>query len=252
MLLQNISFGGSANFNLVLSANTDNYSVSSALQAAGWNGSQPVNATITVDSGVVIGSTSATSAAFTLEAMPAGSIIKLINNGTISGCGGAGGDSTGHDSPGSTSITNATLTAGQKGGTALSLSYALSITNNGTIQGGGGGGGAAWKNLNYDDYNTGGGGGAGSNGGTGGAASSQSYSANGSAGTLNAGGAKGVESSVCEGGNGGAPGSAGVGGTILNNGTNQLTSGGGAAGDYINGSSYATWLVTGTRLGGAV
>ena len=83
---------------------------------------------ITIDTGVVIGSTSTGSFAFQTGNFPSGSTLNIINNGTIVGCGGAGGgiDEDGGD-----------------GGNAMYFSLDATVTNNGTIGGGGGGGGGS-------------------------------------------------------------------------------------------------------------
>jgi hypothetical protein len=83
---------------------------------------------ITINSGVIVGSTSTGTAAIVSGTFPTGSIVNLINNGSVYGKEGAGG----------------TLGAtGSAGGPAMSLSYDITITNgSGSIFGGGGGGGS--------------------------------------------------------------------------------------------------------------
>jgi predicted ATP-grasp superfamily ATP-dependent carboligase len=126
-------------FNQTISVNTVNYNLRAAAVTAGWNQTTPLNATITINSGVYVYSTSTGAYAFrTGTTFPAGTSLKLINNGTILGMGGAGSNAA--VVVGSTS---APLPApGSVGGPALLAEYALSITNNGVIGGGGGGGGA--------------------------------------------------------------------------------------------------------------
>lgn len=88
--------------------------------AAGWNGSDPVVATISA--GVIISSSSTSVAALTIAgSFPAG--VLLVNNGSIVGMGGRGGEAN---------------AAGSPGGAAVAVSTAVSITNNGTFAGGGG------------------------------------------------------------------------------------------------------------------
>ena len=65
---------------LTLSSSTSNYNLSTALTAAGWDGVTKVNASITIDAGVVISSSSTGSYAFTISGLPAGSSVMLTNN----------------------------------------------------------------------------------------------------------------------------------------------------------------------------
>lgn len=79
-------------YNETISVNTANYNLRNQLTTAGWDGTQDVTATITVNPGVTVYSTSTPTGAFTVSpALPAGSAVTLINNGTIVGKGGAGG-----------------------------------------------------------------------------------------------------------------------------------------------------------------
>ena len=181
---------------------------------------------ITVNVGVYIGSNSTGSYAMTITGFAAGDTVNLINNGTIIGAGGNGGN---HDSDGSA------------GGNALLLQCAVNITNNGTLAGGGGGGGGAASGSIYGDCfggggsytGSGGGGGAGYNSGGGG-----SGDGNGNAGSRTNGGSG--SGNQGQGGNGGNPGQ--VGSDSNNSGH------GGGAGKYINGIGYAYFIVSGTRL----
>lgn len=86
----------------------------------------PVQVNVTINAGVRVGSENPSFPALTTGALPAGSQVNLVNNGSILGAGGLGG---------------AADSAGQAGGPAMSLSMSISITNNGQIFGGGGGGG---------------------------------------------------------------------------------------------------------------
>jgi hypothetical protein len=82
-----------------------------------------------VNSGVVVGSTSSTSPAMDTGTFPTNSNIWLVNNGTIQGAGGNGGN------------FNNTSPVPAAGGTGLNVSYPITITNgSGSIEGGGGGG----------------------------------------------------------------------------------------------------------------
>ena len=152
--------GGGFIFNYVISANTLNFNLKSAAIAAGWDQIAPLIATVTINSGIAVGSSSTGAYGFdTGSTFPAGSILSLVNNGTVigAGCaggaggnqlnGGAGGGGQGYNGGnGSSSGGNNGGTPGAPGGaggTALHVQYRISIVNNGTIGGGGGGGGGA-------------------------------------------------------------------------------------------------------------
>ncbi len=211
------------NFTPVLSVNTLNYNVRSQAISAGWDGVSMLNATITVNPGVVVGSSSASTYAFdTGSSFPAGSVLSLIispasgslSSGIISGIGGA---------------------SSSDGGPALRAQYALNVVNNGIVQGGGGGGGGS------SDAPSDGGGGAGWTPGSG--------------ATVSAGGTGG--SYECEGGeyiiggNGGAPGLPGTGAYDTGDTCTPPTYFGiGAGGVAVTGDSYITWSGTGSRVGG--
>jgi hypothetical protein len=201
-----------------------------------------------------IGATGTGSYAFDMGTFPAGTTIYLTNNSYIAGAGGAGG--------------NRNSTAGGAGGPALILRNTTYITNNGTIAGGGGGGGAGGDGYSNGCQQVGccdqrcytatasgggGGGGAGSTPGRGG--SGGNPGATGTFFTGSAGGGGYCSSSgnqtACSqsGATGAALGSAAGAGA---NGSGSVGTAGGAAGKYITNSVYATWVKTGTRLGGAV
>jgi len=265
------------NFNATISANTTNYSLTTAMTSAGWNGVDRVIATVTVDSGIYVGSTSNANPALTVASLPVASTVSIVNNGYILGKGG--------DAPGGA------------GGPALTISYPVTITNNSIIGGGGGGGGTGAGYVYNDGDNSGsspgggGGGGAGYTVGTGGptAGSYSNYtnisgvaaSGSNSSGTSFGAGGRGANgfvpyvspntySSSGSGGNGGSLGSAGASGANAiysgeNLGTHTAGTGpwggqtfnspaatsGGAAGNCTTSGSNAniTWAVTGTRYG---
>jgi len=122
-------------YNYTIPANTNNFDLRKAIVDAGWNGTQAVNATLTIATGIYVTSISTGSyAVYISPTFPAGSSLTLINNGYIIGKGGDGGIGAG----GAARITGS---AGTAGGPALYVGYSTSITNNGTIGGGGGGGG---------------------------------------------------------------------------------------------------------------
>lgn len=154
--------------------------------------------TITVNSGVYIYATSTSNAGLTITGATSGDTIKLVNNGYILGCGGSGGSVGGNLSTNPASMNS---NNGGAGGPALSISYPITITNNGYIAGGGGGGATATtvvKNPNYTTvyYNWWASGGGGAGGGNGGAfvATGFYYGPKGSAG--GAGGGPGASGSA--------------------------------------------------------
>jgi hypothetical protein len=130
-------YGKSSNFvfTQTIAANTTNYNLKSAAIAAGWNQTAPLDATVTINSGVYVYSTSTGAYAFQTGAtFPAGTVLRLINNGIILGMGGSGGNG------GNPNVVGSGF-AGNVGGPAMLIQHAIQITNNGSIAGGGGGGG---------------------------------------------------------------------------------------------------------------
>lgn len=130
-------------FNATISANTNNYVVNTRATTAGWNGTTPLQANITINSGVTVSSTSTATAAFLINSMPTGSIVNVTNNGVITGLSGTRG-----------TFRNAN---GKPGGIAISSSAILNLTNNNIICGGGGAGGMGGDNLGSLCIDTGGG-----------------------------------------------------------------------------------------------
>lgn len=108
--------------------------------------------TFTINSGVIIGSTSTATAALVSGTFPTGSVVNLINNGAVYGKEGAGGIDGGGN--------------GSAAGNAISLSNNITITNgSGSIFGGGGGGGGSYTaNPDFNGENAPGGGAPGGNG----------------------------------------------------------------------------------------
>jgi len=219
---------------VTLSSSTTNYTWNKC-KVPGYSAGKTC-ATLKINSGVYVYSSSAGSQAMTVSnAWTSGDVVKIINCGYIIGMGGCGGYGGFNGSNG----TNA--------GTALVAQYPVSITNNNTVGGGGGGGGGGGYTVGFDGeggftYCGGGGGGGGrtgltpTNGGGGdsGAGSGGTNSGAGSGGPGNAGGP------------GGGWGSSGNGG---NGGTSHSGYGGGAAGPATSGNSYITWTVAGNRYG---
>lgn len=195
-----------------------------------------------ITSNGIVGSNSTGSTAFDTGSFPSGSTIYLVNNNYIVGAGGNGG--------------NANNGQGEVGGPALTLRLVTFITNNGTIGGGGGGGKAGGSVRNDRCQQTGccqqqcwtviangggGGGGAGSIAGSGGSGGSGGLN-----GSLTTGGGGGNGEYRQDGLASATGGSGGAGGDLGQQGGN----GGASGGNYIVNSGFATWLVTGTRLGG--
>ena len=237
-----MAMGGPFLFNAVIAANTNNYNLRSAAVSAGWNQITPLSATVTVNAGVLVGSTTVGGIAFSTDVtFPSGTTLNLINNGYIQGAGGAGAGGRGAGS----NIGNGGINA-VSGGTALSVLNAITITNNGTLAGGGGGGGGAGANnpAVTSGWTSGGGGGAGVVPGTG-TANGNSYV--GGTGTQTTGGA-GTGSSG-DGGTGGAGGAWGAAGAVGTAGNATGPTPPGAAGYYCTGNAIVTWAATGTRLG---
>jgi hypothetical protein len=257
-------------FNQTISVNTYGYNMREAAVLAGWNTTDPLIATITINVGVVVGGESDQNFGFSSGlTFPQASKLTIINNGTIAGMGGKGADSG--------KIGQFTAAGdGNKGGTALFVNLPTTLINNGSIlaAGGGGGGGEGLAGLDYGFLLRwgAGGGGRGANTSLGGVSettpnplgvSQQVYLVLATGGTL-------VSSGVCSsnegdgsefgedysgfGGNGGLIASSGLdGGSIA---TSELSSRrifargkGGAAGKAIVGKSFITYEVTGTITG---
>jgi hypothetical protein len=225
---------------LVIAANTSNYNLAQTL----GNPTQALTVTVTINSGVTVSATYSGQAAFSTGSLPAGSIVKIINNGSILGAGGTGG-------AGGDSRQNGN--SGGNGGTAINLGVSVSIDNtNGSILGGGGGGG--------------GGGGMGNVGGPGGSGGAPvgggprgGYGGGGSSGSGSGGGARGegfdLNSAYGQGsgwggpgGPGGSYGASGAAGGVgyTYDGSYYVVSsggGGGASGNAVKlNSATITWL----------
>ena len=252
--------GGGSDITITISTNSTNVDVATLAINAGWNKDGKV--TVIIDSDVYVYSTSTSGGAITVSGtFPNG--VEIINNGCILGCGGMG--SWGSDGSKSKIGSDGTAAScgrrppGLPGGPALVLTTATTITNNGTIAGGGGGGGGGGSyNSNHGwDHGHGGSGGGGAPYGKSGT-HDQTYSGTDATLTTPGSGGTGVANGGKHGGNGGAGGSwgkAGEDGTKSNGSesTNRNYGGaGGAAGAYVDGSSYATWKKTGTRIGNTV
>lgn len=253
-------YGAVKQFSFTISTSfTTTQDLRSLALSAGWNGADPVVATIA--SGVTIrgasgagggngasvvpyGSNNVTGSAGSTGLTVSGSFpagVSLINNGIIYGGGGGGGGGGSTGGGGS----------GGAGGAGLLVSVAVSITNNNVIAGGGGGGAGnnAWGTGGIVRSGGGGGGGAvygqygsggnweGIDGGPGGS------------GTQTTGGGGGYsDQGFNVGGAGGGLGAQGVRPNDVWNG--GLSAGlGGAGGAAVTGNSNVTWVATGTRYG---
>ena len=220
--------------NLTIAANANNYVLSDFLSATSYYpGRSIIN--LTVDAGVIVGSTSAGEPAMIIDGLVTGDYINLINNGNIAGAGGQGGAagsfttttvSTGGllNKGVTTTTTSIPGRPGEVGGSALYVTYTTNLINIGTIAGGGGGGG----------------GGGGPTGGQGGGGAGRKAGSGANNGTLTAGGA-----GAGLGGTGGARGTAGSAGT------NNTNAGGlgGAAGPAILGIDKVSITTAGTIIG---
>jgi len=261
-IIMQTNFYGKANqFAFSIASNQTNANLRTLAVNAGWDQSSKVVATI--NGGVIVSANSTGTPGLVINgSFPGG--VELINNGTIAGMGGAAGAGASWFKPYKEAVINGN--AGLSGGLALSVSTAVSITNNSIIGGGGGGGGGGGANTAFIGgvrrYYGGGGGGGGRTGATNSAGASGKpmgspgvvnffIGGTGGAGTSSSGGAGGPGGSAAGasggvGGAGGAYGSAGGGGAAMGHGGQA---GGGAAGAAITGNSNITWLAFGTRLG---
>jgi len=159
-----------------ITSNILQYNLNTDLIANGWNSIDPVEATITINSGIYVYSNNTSIAGFTIGTLPAGSIITIINNGYIIGKGGNG------------ATARSSRVAATTGGPAMNINHPVSITNNSYIAGGGGGGGDTYNGT----LGTGGGGGAGGGaGGGGGDTPGYSYATGGAGGSIGATGSNG-------------------------------------------------------------
>lgn len=228
--------GGQRQILVTIAASVRNPNIAALAAAQGWNGSQLIQ--VTINSGVDV-------AALSISGIGANQ-LHIVNNGRIGGIRGVGN--------------------GDTGGTGLYTRTPIRVTNNGTIFGAGGGGGrgdgaAFSKNGGYYEA-TGGFGGFGAGfrdqaspvvfdaAAAGGGGMSIQY--DGAIG----GGQERPYANSAGGGAGGAIGQNGAAGSAGANfggsydGASIIPGqSGGLAGYYVDGNSYITWLVTGTRLG---
>lgn len=157
--------------------------------------------------------------------------ITLTNNGNIYGGGGDGGDGIDFGIP----------DPGEDGGTAFSVTNAITIDNTSGVIAGGGGGGGGSDEDGSGNY-CGGGGGAGFSSGSGGTGDGSDPAHDGDSGTLTAGGSGGNAGTGASAGDGGNRGQAGQ----------ASTAAGGAAGAAVTGGSNVTWVAQGTIFGAII
>ena len=239
-----------AEINIVIATDTSSYNLIEVLNGTGLYYPGYSDITLTVNGGVTVTSDTGGTSALTVDGLTLGDSLIIVNNGTILGRGGAGGAggytyaiTVGNGKNSTTTNQIVAGGAGGSGGTALTVTYAATLENNGVIRaggGGGGGGGISW---------------AGSGSGQGGGGAGFGPGAN--AGTLTTGGA-----GAANGGAGGASGANGTAGTAgpsytynTNNKGGVSTIGGGPGGPggiggkAIAGYAKLTVTVTGTIVG---
>lgn len=232
------NFLGHSRSVIVISSDERDVNVLNKAIAAGYS-SDKSYVTMTINSGIYVGSSVVTSPAVAIGGFGAGDLVEIVNNGVIVGAGGRGGNGSGGGS-------NA-ATVGQNGGTAILANQYVSVINNGTLAGGGGGGGGC-NGYAQQQGTCGGvarysGGSGGGGGGYDPGSSDSDYG--GSGGTRTAGGLGG-QLSGGGGGNGGNPGQAGQAGYTGGEATGKAP---GLAGYYVNGSTYVTLSGAGNAVG---
>lgn len=216
------SVGGAGVLKLSITSNQTNLDLRAYAFSNGWDGFSPLE--VTIESGVIISSDSASVSAVNYDYPNTNSVV-FINKGTIVGSGGNGGNA---------------FSNGQNAADGLRcIGGTLYIDNQGTIAGGGGGGGGA-GNDGKDRTNGGGGGGRTSlfatSGGTGADGGSD-----GEDGSFSSAGSGGSGTDV--GGDGGNWGASGGTGGGLDGGS------GGSGGASIVGNNQIFFINTGTRIG---
>ena len=224
-----LSAGGFV-FAPIISADTSNYNLRTEAIAAGWDQVQPLIATVTINSGIVVSANATNAYAFdTGVTFPAGSTLTLNMQGAyVIGMGGSGA-----------------WYGAQPGGPALRAQHALTVNATGGVIGGGGGGG---RGVYADGYFSAGGGGR--TGRTNSEGTAEGTFASGGATAYAAGGTTGPGGNApgpyWSGGGGGGWGAAGGSGYIYGSGPTAV---GGAGGAAVVGNSNITWIATGTRYG---
>jgi hypothetical protein len=150
-----------------ISSNQADFNLATYAFANGWNGIQPLLATVNISAGVYFYATTTSGYGFNTGTLPAGSTVTIVNSGYIMGKGGNGGTGIGNFNAyyGLTGVA-----AGDNGGAAISTNLDITIDNqSGYIGGGGGGGGSGLISYTYQNptdqaFFPGGGGAGGGNG----------------------------------------------------------------------------------------
>ena len=204
--------------NITISVNTSDYNLYNNIPIDYFEGLMDIDVWVFANV-VITGNSSST--AFTVSNFTSGDNVILHNHGYLAGKGGLGG-SGGYRYTSGKNTYSAPATAGAAGGTALLITYPITLLNDGNIAGGGGGGGGSSvqstgssKSPSFTNGSQGGGG-----AGFGSGANNGSLTAGGAgAGTAGAGGSRG-QSGVSSGAAGGAAGYAIQGASILITGSN--------------------------------
>jgi hypothetical protein len=230
-------------FNQTISSNTANYNLSSAMTAAGWNGTTTAFVNVTVGSGVWVYSNDTATPGFIVPSLPAASTVAINNYGYITGAGGQGGQGGDYNFSACTGTVGGN---GIAGGNALQIYWNTTVNNYANfIAGGGGGGGGGGSSNGVYTYllsaaGGGGGGGAGGLNAGGAGASSGCYVYIIIGGTPYYNNPTASYGSAASGGSGGAGGNGGVMGYGSGYGGAGGTGGGwGAAGNTGGASSGA-------------
>ena len=250
---------------LTIASNTNNYNIFT--NKGGTYVAGKSNVTLTVNSGVTVGSTSTgTPALDTGTGWASGDTINIVNNGAIRGRGGSGGNGGFVRLTGTTFLSvdsSGNGSSGGSGGSALRSQFATSVTNNGTVAGGGGGGGGGGAyeqfiaNAKLGDSHSGylgggGGGGAGATVGSSGSGGTASNAKNKSSAVV-----YGPHTTTAFSGSLGGTTSGGAGGSgkgairdnaiYINDGpATQLSAGGAGGGAGSAGSAGSTFAQTGS------
>ena len=227
-----------SSIDVTIDTSVDNPDIAALAMAAGWDGFSPVNLEITIAQGVLVGSSSTSTAALSVNSFPEGSRAKLINLGSIIGRGGSGGAGGYPSNWGGNPVGG----SGGTGGNALNLAVDVTIDNSaGEIfgAGGGGGGGGAYEGGGAYLIGGGGGTGAGSQGGATGGGGGQSGTI-----TVQVGGSNDsdYETITVSSGNGGSGGTYAAGGGSGAAGGYSGGSGGGAGKAIVTNGYMVTWL----------
>jgi hypothetical protein len=129
-------------YNIVgeIANNTTNLDLHAYATSQGWNGIERLRMLLTIKSGVTVSSNDSTKPAITIstfrDAAAYDDFVTVINYGNIYGAGGIGGS-------GGTKTTKYNGSNGTAGGDALFITTDCTILNYGKIYGGGGGGGGS-------------------------------------------------------------------------------------------------------------